>query len=122
MSDIVRVLRVIEYEGERSWVESTVKGSIHGELKMGEGVIRAATVNEFPVKVVREERAKEPFFSVDELGNDYWAWFRVDEPVDASDLDEKTYLGLPCSLTGSTSTRYPTREDAMRDYRAAVEK
>lgn len=119
MSDIVRVLRVIEYEGERGWVEAQVAKSIHGERNIGGGVIRAVTVNEFPIRVVREEVVKEPFSSVDEDGKDYWAWFRKDVPVDASDLDAKTYLALPRSLTGSTSTRYPTRGEAMADYEAA---
>jgi len=119
MSDIVRVLRVIEYEGERAWVESTVRGSIHGEMVIDGGVIRAVTVNEFPIQLVREQAVKEPFYSVDNEGKDYWAWFRKDVPVDASDLDDATYLALPRSLTGSTSTRYPTREEALADYRAA---
>lgn len=45
MSDVIRVLRVIEYVGERDWVEQTVANSIHGEKCIGRGnVIRAATI------------------------------------------------------------------------------
>lgn len=47
--EIVRVLRVIEYEGPRSWVEETVRKSIHGEKQVSLGCfIRAASVNVFP--------------------------------------------------------------------------
>lgn len=49
MDDIVRVLRVIEYEGPREWVEHTVARSIQGEKEVGNGrVIRAATVAIYP--------------------------------------------------------------------------
>jgi len=45
MIDRVRLLRVIEYEGERAWVERTVKNSIHGERTFGgENIIRATTI------------------------------------------------------------------------------
>jgi hypothetical protein len=50
--DIVRVLRVIEYVGPRSQVESAVARSLHGERRVGQGtreyVIRAATVGVYP--------------------------------------------------------------------------
>lgn len=47
--DIIRVLRVIEYIGPRSWVESTVANSIQGtKLLMGGKEIRAATVGTYP--------------------------------------------------------------------------
>lgn len=47
--DIVRVLRVIEYVGPRKRVEETVKNSLHGEKRLGLGlVIRAATLGMFP--------------------------------------------------------------------------
>lgn len=57
--DIIRVLRVIEYEGPRSVVEETVGRSIHGEKRIpvkgewasrpkGEMIIRAATVGVYP--------------------------------------------------------------------------
>ena len=50
--DTVRVLRVIEYVGPRSWVEQVVRDSIHGEKNLspkgGKAVIRAATVGVYP--------------------------------------------------------------------------
>jgi hypothetical protein len=47
--DKVRVLRVIEYVGPRSWVEHTVANSIQGEKRIGvDTVIRAATLGTFP--------------------------------------------------------------------------
>jgi hypothetical protein len=57
--EVVRVLRVVEYEGPREWVERTVANSIHGERRIplgsagskGLAVIRAVTVNNFPVVV-----------------------------------------------------------------------
>jgi hypothetical protein len=52
MTDIVRVLRIIEYVGPRNWVEATVAGSIHGERQVtldGKlGWIRAATIGTYP--------------------------------------------------------------------------
>lgn len=53
MKDIVRVLRVIEYVGEREWVERTIERSIHGTMKCGQGEIRAAVVGAFP-EVLRD--------------------------------------------------------------------
>lgn len=47
--DIVRVLRVIEYVGEREWVESTVANSIQGTKTVSyKGTIRAATIGSYP--------------------------------------------------------------------------
>lgn len=49
MSDIVRVLRVVEYVGPREWVEEVVGRSIQGQREIGVGkYIRAATVGTFP--------------------------------------------------------------------------
>jgi hypothetical protein len=54
--DIVRVLRVIEYVGERDDVERIVRLSIHGEKDLGNGMtIRAATVGTFPEILNKEE-------------------------------------------------------------------
>lgn len=53
--DIVRVLRVIEYVGPRSWVEATVERSIKGVLKMGNGgKIGAAVVGDYPEILVKQ--------------------------------------------------------------------
>ena len=46
--DIVRVLRIVEYEGPRSWVEIAVSTAIHGEKRLGEGTIRVATIGTYP--------------------------------------------------------------------------
>ena len=52
MSDIVRVLRILEYVGEREWVEDTLKkGSvpINGMKKVNnKNCIKSATVDGFP--------------------------------------------------------------------------
>jgi hypothetical protein len=49
MTDIVRVLRVIEYSGPRPCVEAQVDKSLHGEKRLPNGVIiRAATIGIYP--------------------------------------------------------------------------
>lgn len=61
IEDIIRVLRVLEYSGPRAAVEKQIKNSIHGEMRytvrsgnfgegirVGEVVIRAATIGIFP--------------------------------------------------------------------------
>lgn len=55
--DIIRVLRVVEYEGPRGIVEATICKSIHGERRVGDMVIRAATLGEFP-QILRHEETK----------------------------------------------------------------
>lgn len=76
--DIVRVLRVVEYEGPRSWVEATVAKSIHGEKDVSQfyhekedfrsghdrdrrtrKIIRAATIGEFPTILQRASDAEK---------------------------------------------------------------
>lgn len=46
--DRVRVLRVVEYEGPRSWVEGTLARSIHGTFSGGVGCITAVTLDFVP--------------------------------------------------------------------------
>ena len=47
--DRVRVLRLVEYIGDREWVENTIAGSIKGTLILAEDkMIRAATIGDFP--------------------------------------------------------------------------
>lgn len=59
--DIIRVLRVIEYVGEREAVEACIAKSIHGVLKIngsgGKYEIRAATIGIFPeiLNTLKEE-------------------------------------------------------------------
>jgi hypothetical protein len=52
MKEKVRVLRIIEYTGDREAVEKIVSGSIHGQrdVKWPEGgvCIRVATIGEYP--------------------------------------------------------------------------
>ncbi len=56
--DKVRILRIIEYVGEREQVENTISHSIHGTKKMSNDLeIRAATIGEFPE--ILEETDKE---------------------------------------------------------------
>jgi len=56
MTDIVRVLRIIEYVGKRRWVEETVSNSIHGTKKItSRGRIFAATIGSYPEILKQEE-------------------------------------------------------------------
>ena len=57
--DRVRVIRVLEYEGTREWVEDLLKTRcVHGYLKMEHGgVIREAIIGDFP-EIVEEEKEK----------------------------------------------------------------
>ena len=56
-SEVVRVLRVVEYVGDREWVEWQVAHSIQGEKEVdstlsnnphGKGIIKAATIGIYP--------------------------------------------------------------------------
>ena len=52
-TEIVRVLRIVEYVGEREWVEATVKCSIHGTRMVGNtNRITAVTISTFPELVL----------------------------------------------------------------------
>ncbi len=48
MTDTIRILRVIEYTGERERVEDVVAKSVHGEKRLPGLVIRAATIGAYP--------------------------------------------------------------------------
>lgn len=51
MSDRVRILRVLEYEGPREWAERTLTGGAvptNGEYRGGNFVIRSAILGQFP--------------------------------------------------------------------------
>ena len=58
--DKVRVIRVLEYEGPRDWIEATLaQNAVKGTKNLGNGcVIREAIVGDFPV-VVEEEKVLE---------------------------------------------------------------
>lgn len=45
---MVRVLRVLEYVGEREFIEDLVERSIHGVKVLERGEIRAATIGVYP--------------------------------------------------------------------------
>jgi len=44
----VRVIRIIEYKGERKWVEDTVAKAIHGVKQTDYGTITVATLGLYP--------------------------------------------------------------------------
>jgi hypothetical protein len=49
MEDRVRVLRLVEFVGPRSWVEQQVARSLHGTRIVKDGCeIRCATVGDYP--------------------------------------------------------------------------
>lgn len=60
MSDIVRVLRILEYVGDREWVENTLrKGNvpadgIHEVGKTG-NVIKSCLIDKFPEIIGKEK-------------------------------------------------------------------
>ena len=54
--DIIRVLRIIEYVGERSRVEKTIEESIHGCRTLLNLTIRVATIGEYPEILERSEK------------------------------------------------------------------
>lgn len=61
MSDIVRVIRILEYVGEREWVEMTLERSIQGtfhvpgKAKVNLNIIKAVTLGSFPEIIARSE-------------------------------------------------------------------
>ena len=62
-TDLVRVLRIVEYTGSRAVVEECVARSIHGEKRpygpASAFVIRAATIGEYP-EILTRSASKEP--------------------------------------------------------------
>jgi len=54
----VRVLRIIEYVGDREWVERTVSKSIHGKRTYKDNTITAVTVNEYPEVLLNQQEDK----------------------------------------------------------------
>ena len=58
MSDQVRVLRIIEYVGDRDWVENTLnKGSIpsDGIKTFGDNTIKSCLIDKFPEIIEKQE-------------------------------------------------------------------
>lgn len=67
--EIVRVLRLVQYIGERSWVEKTVERSIHGTRHLGrENRIIGVTLTEYP-EVLQQAEAI-PLMDVHEIWPD----------------------------------------------------
>jgi len=68
--DRVRVIRVLEYEGPRDWIEVTLaQNAVKGTRNFGGGcVIREATVGAFPavVEEIKEVPYKRPAISKEE--------------------------------------------------------
>lgn len=65
IEDRVRVLRLIEYEGPRSWVESTVLRAIHGTRVIGPANnqrITGVTLTQYPevLSAAREQIIQDP--------------------------------------------------------------
>lgn len=90
----VRVLRLIEYSGEREWVEDQVRKSIHGRVDLPRGTITAVTLQEFP-----EVLENAPVVRVEELGTSRFAdelWTTTTCPDrSACDPPVSTYDPLP---------------------------
>lgn len=60
MSDKIRVIRIVIYEGDRKYVEETVKVSIHGTREFSPHIkISAVTLGEFAEILGRVEDEKE---------------------------------------------------------------
>jgi hypothetical protein len=55
MEDTVRVLRVVEYIGDRSAVEEAVNKSLHEERQCVGYVVRAATLGNYPEILTKAE-------------------------------------------------------------------
>lgn len=51
MADQVRITRLIQYVGDRDWVEDQLRRSIHGSKVLPKGIITAITLEEFPEKL-----------------------------------------------------------------------
>lgn len=57
MTERVRVMRLIEYEGPREWVEETVGRAVHGTRLLHHAplrIIRGRTIQEFPTTLATE--------------------------------------------------------------------
>lgn len=60
MEDQVRIIRILEYNGPRSWVERTLGQSIQGTKVIGvDSSIRAVTLGSFPDIVNRNDKSPE---------------------------------------------------------------
>lgn len=61
MSDIVRVLRILEYVGTREWIENTLdRGAVpaNGQHDCGLGKIRSAVIGSYP-EILEKDNGKE---------------------------------------------------------------
>ena len=62
----MRVLRLVEYEGDRDWVEKIISDSKHGTNTYPGGTIKAQTVSSFTTvsEKPKEESLKTPYCSL----------------------------------------------------------
>jgi hypothetical protein len=68
MTDIVRVLRLIEYVGPRDWVEATLRSSIHGQKALSSIIegktptryITAVTLTQYPEILNKANSQNDP--------------------------------------------------------------
>jgi hypothetical protein len=68
MADIVHVLRLVEYVGERSRVEEQIRKSVHGTRAGIQGVvITAQTLGEFPSLMDETSALKCALEQIDDL-------------------------------------------------------
>lgn len=93
--DIVRIFRVLQYVGERRWVEETLRLSQHGTRSFsGKGVIFATTIGEFPevvAHVPQDWDLAETFSQVDLAADSKQSgWENVDDGAEAAtDIGEE---------------------------------
>jgi hypothetical protein len=63
VSDKVRVLRILEYVGDREWVEECLKGSVvplNGQKQLNNGnIIKSALIDNFPEILIKGENNNE---------------------------------------------------------------
>jgi hypothetical protein len=64
--DKIRVLRVIEYTGDREWIEKTLEKSLHGTWRLPNGgEIRSSIIGDFAEIVPKEVHEGIPSFDGD---------------------------------------------------------
>ena len=71
MSDKVRVLRILEYVGDREWVEECLKGSVvplNGQKQLSKkGLIKSAVIDTFPEILSNDDNSINYKVSFDNL-------------------------------------------------------
>lgn len=58
--DIVRVLKIVEYVGPRSWIEKTLEHSIQGTINISpSGTIKTAIIGSYPEILNRPKKGEQ---------------------------------------------------------------